>query len=176
MHGRCALTLNLHTLHTSHSEPGKSPRTLTRREPSLQALTLTLPPPVCDTWQVLSDPARRRQYDSEGPSSLNAHPLLDPSVVFSFIFGEDKFRHLVGDLAVALTRGKAAKSPAALLEIADGLLECGCERIVVGGGAGFTCGDGHASGGFGVFRTTRFDVHIPPERQEFVFDAADAFS
>lgn len=69
---------------------------------------------------MLSDPARRRQYDSEGPSSLNAHPLLDPSVVFSFIFGEDKFRHLVGDLAVALTRGKAAKSPAALLEIADG--------------------------------------------------------
>lgn len=54
---------------------------------------------ISDAYQVLSDPIKREQYHRMG--SAESEGLLDPKSLFVLMFGNDKFAHLVGDLATS---------------------------------------------------------------------------
>lgn len=54
---------------------------------------------ISDAYQVLSDPIKREQYHRMG--NAESESLLDPKSLFVLMFGNDKFGHLVGDLATS---------------------------------------------------------------------------
>lgn len=59
---------------------------------------------IGEAYQVLSDPKLRAVYDKEGEAGLSgdrtevAMEKLDPSLVFTFLFGSDAFNDIVGRL------------------------------------------------------------------------------
>jgi len=73
---------------------------------------------IAEAYQVLSDPELRAKYDKEGRGGLSADktcvatdvPKLDPSILFAFLFGSDKFNDYIGRLAVA-TSASIGDSP-----------------------------------------------------------------
>ena len=65
---------------------------------------------IAEAYQVLSDPALRARYDKEGVDGLSAdktsvaegaNPKIDPTILFAFLFGSDKFKDYLGRLATA---------------------------------------------------------------------------
>lgn len=52
---------------------------------------------------MLSDPAKRKKYDTEGLDGLKEVKMGDPAIVFAMLFGESKFDHLTGDLTMVMT-------------------------------------------------------------------------
>jgi len=59
---------------------------------------------IGEAYQVLSDPKLRAVYDREGQEGLSGDRTevsldkLDPSLVFTFLFGNDSFEHIIGRL------------------------------------------------------------------------------
>eukprot|EP00591_Stephanopyxis_turris_P014464 CAMPEP_0195538860 /NCGR_PEP_ID=MMETSP0794_2-20130614/49753_1 /TAXON_ID=515487 /ORGANISM="Stephanopyxis turris, Strain CCMP 815" /LENGTH=445 /DNA_ID=CAMNT_0040672871 /DNA_START=454 /DNA_END=1791 /DNA_ORIENTATION=- len=59
---------------------------------------------IGEAYQVLSDPKLRKQYDKEGEAGLSADRTevalddLDPSLIFTFLFGNDSFNDIIGRL------------------------------------------------------------------------------
>ena len=64
-------------------------------------------------YQVLSDPTTRRQYDQRGSEAVGAD-FVDPTALFTMLFGSEKFDRFVGELKVT------AAVTAASSEDADG--------------------------------------------------------
>ena len=65
---------------------------------------------IAEAYQVLSDPELRAKYDKEGKEGLSAdktsaagagNPDIDPSLLFAFLFGSDKFYPYIGRLSTA---------------------------------------------------------------------------
>ena len=56
---------------------------------------------IGEAYQVLSDNAKRKKYDEQGRKALDSDgKMADAAVVFAMMFGEEKFGHLVGELAL----------------------------------------------------------------------------
>lgn len=56
---------------------------------------------VGQAYQVLSDEKLRKKYDARGTDGLEDQKLEDPSVFFAALFGNERFEHLYGQLALA---------------------------------------------------------------------------
>ncbi|XP_057442756.1 chaperone protein dnaJ 10 [Lotus japonicus] len=54
-----------------------------------------------EAYQVLSDPVQRNAYDQNGKHSVSRETMLDPTAVFSLLFGSELFEDYIGHLAVA---------------------------------------------------------------------------
>ena len=73
---------------------------------------------IAEAYQVLSDPELRAKYNKEGKDGLSADRTdvadspnqADPTILFAFLFGSDKFGDYVGRLAMA-TSALVADSP-----------------------------------------------------------------
>lgn len=73
---------------------------------------------IAEAYQVLSDPDLRKKYNAEGRDGLSADktsaasdmPKVDPSTLFAFLFGSDKFTNYIGRLATA-TSAMVGDSP-----------------------------------------------------------------
>lgn len=80
---------------------------------------------IAEAYQVLSDPDLRKKYDSDGRDGLSADktsvandvPKIDPSILFAFLFGSDKFTGYIGRLATA-TSAMVGDSPKVTIETA----------------------------------------------------------
>ncbi|GMI35084.1 hypothetical protein TeGR_g3918, partial [Tetraparma gracilis] len=82
---------------------------------------------VSEAFQVLSDPKLRKKYDEHGLDALSGDRTeavdtdkIDPTLLYSFMFGSDKLYHLVGRLALATSAmvddSKISKAQAAELQ------------------------------------------------------------
>mmetsp|Transcript_22857 Transcript_22857/g.33753 ORF Transcript_22857/g.33753 Transcript_22857/m.33753 type:complete len:443 (-) Transcript_22857:151-1479(-) len=64
---------------------------------------------IGEAYQVLSDPTLRKQYDKEGEAGLSgdktelAPDKVDPSLIWTMMFGSDEFMPIIGRLSVATT-------------------------------------------------------------------------
>ena len=63
---------------------------------------------ISEAYQVLSDAKLRAKYDEDGREGLSVTrtsivdvPKIDPSILFAFLFGSDKFNEYVGRLSLA---------------------------------------------------------------------------
>lgn len=62
---------------------------------------------IGEAYQVLSDPTLRKQYDKEGEAGLSgdktelAPDKVDPSLIWTMMFGSDEFMPIIGRLTVA---------------------------------------------------------------------------
>eukprot|EP00039_Didymoeca_costata_P028442 m.21076 g.21076 ORF g.21076 m.21076 type:complete len:532 (-) comp7024_c1_seq1:209-1804(-) len=56
---------------------------------------------LAHAYQILSDPAKREQYDTYGDDAVDSSSMIDASLFFTMLFGSDRFDHLVGELAMA---------------------------------------------------------------------------
>jgi curved DNA-binding protein CbpA len=73
---------------------------------------------IAEAYQVLSDPVLRKKYDEGGREALSADKTsasggpstMDPSLLFPFLFGSDKFFDYVGRLSTA-TSASVGDSP-----------------------------------------------------------------
>ncbi|PKA57131.1 Chaperone protein dnaJ 10 [Apostasia shenzhenica] len=54
-----------------------------------------------EAYQVLCDPVQRRAYDGHGRSGISTESMLDPTAVFTLLFGNEAFEDYVGHLTVA---------------------------------------------------------------------------
>jgi uncharacterized protein with PIN domain len=80
---------------------------------------------IAEAYQVLSDPDLRKKYNAEGRDGLSADktsvasdmPKVDPSTLFAFLFGSDKFNDYIGRLATA-TSAMVGDSPKVSVETA----------------------------------------------------------
>lgn len=67
---------------------------------------------IGEAYQVLSDPQLREKYDKFGKDGVQEHPFVDPSALFSMLFGGGKFEHLVGELQMAFLAKSGMDNPA----------------------------------------------------------------
>jgi len=86
---------------------------------------------IAEAYQVLSNPTLRKRYDEDGAEGLSAdrttvaeaaQPKLDPALLFTFLFGSDKFKDYLGRLATATSAkigdsNELSKETARLLQI-----------------------------------------------------------
>ncbi|KAJ4965788.1 hypothetical protein NE237_017637 [Protea cynaroides] len=54
-----------------------------------------------EAYQVLSDPVQRDAYNRNGKCCISRETMLDPTAVFSLLFGSELFEDYIGHLAVA---------------------------------------------------------------------------
>ncbi|KAK7293813.1 hypothetical protein RJT34_16688 [Clitoria ternatea] len=54
-----------------------------------------------EAYQVLSDPLQRNGYNQNGKHSVSRESMLDPTAVFTLLFGSELFEDYIGHLAVA---------------------------------------------------------------------------
>ncbi|KAL8171938.1 hypothetical protein V2J09_023742 [Rumex salicifolius] len=54
-----------------------------------------------EAYQVLSDPLQRDSYDRNGKHSVSRDSMLDPTAVFTLLFGSELFEDYIGHLSVA---------------------------------------------------------------------------
>jgi DnaJ-class molecular chaperone len=54
------------------------------------------------SYQVLSDPSLREQYDLRGEESVSGAGMMDGAIFFTMLFGSEKFAPLIGELCVSL--------------------------------------------------------------------------
>jgi len=93
---------------------------------------------IAEAYQVLGDPELRARYDKEGLKGLSADRTdvadvqgkVDPTLLFSFLFGSDQFRDYVGRLATA-TSASIGDSDALSREDARLLQTRRCKRLAV---------------------------------------------
>lgn len=93
---------------------------------------------AAEAYQVLSDPELRAQYDKEGREGLSADKTqvaqdvakLDPSILFAFLFGSDKFNDYVGRLASA-TAAEVGDSPKVSKEVARVIQKRRVSRLAI---------------------------------------------
>lgn len=93
---------------------------------------------VAEAYQVLSDPELRAQYDKEGREGLSADKTevaadvakLDPTILFAFLFGSDKFDGYVGRLATA-TAAEVGDSPKVSKEVGRQIQKRRVTRLAV---------------------------------------------
>eukprot|EP00013_Stygamoeba_regulata_P019009 CAMPEP_0177657256 /NCGR_PEP_ID=MMETSP0447-20121125/16079_1 /TAXON_ID=0 /ORGANISM="Stygamoeba regulata, Strain BSH-02190019" /LENGTH=486 /DNA_ID=CAMNT_0019161581 /DNA_START=69 /DNA_END=1529 /DNA_ORIENTATION=+ len=72
---------------------------------------------IGEAYQVLSDPERRLRYHKRGLDSVDQTELVGADLLFSLMFGNGKFSHMVGELLVQRTAATgAAPAPAVLKE------------------------------------------------------------
>mmetsp|Transcript_35168 Transcript_35168/g.73237 ORF Transcript_35168/g.73237 Transcript_35168/m.73237 type:complete len:540 (-) Transcript_35168:1168-2787(-) len=77
---------------------------------------------IGEAYQVLSDDDKRIIYNKEGRDGLQGQnddeaPKLDPVILFTFLFGSDKFNDITGQLASA-TSSRVGDSPEVSLKVA----------------------------------------------------------
>jgi len=77
---------------------------------------------IAEAYQVLSDDDKRVIYNKEGRDGLQGQnddeaPKLDPVILFTFLFGSDKFNDITGQLANA-TSSRVGDSPDIPLTVA----------------------------------------------------------
>lgn len=53
-----------------------------------------------EAYQILCNPAQRRAYDGHGRSGIVKDHMLDPTAVFTLLFGSEAFEDYIGNLAV----------------------------------------------------------------------------
>eukprot|EP00170_Pyropia_yezoensis_P000372 contig_2104_g373 len=63
---------------------------------------------ISEAYQVLSDDEKRASYHAHGKDAVNNEQLLDAERLFTLMFGADKFKHLIGDMATAAMHLSAA--------------------------------------------------------------------
>ncbi|MQM01710.1 hypothetical protein Taro_034459 [Colocasia esculenta] len=54
-----------------------------------------------EAYQVLSDPLQRKVYDVNGKNCISRETMLDPTAVFTLLFGSELFEDYIGHLAMA---------------------------------------------------------------------------
>jgi len=91
---------------------------------------------ISEAYQVLSDANLRAKYDEEGREGLSVTrtsivdvPKIDPSVLFAFLFGSDKFNDYVGRLSLA-TSAMVGDSQTISMKDARTLQRRRCTRFV----------------------------------------------
>jgi hypothetical protein len=66
---------------------------------------------IGEAYQVLSDEKLRERYDRFGKAGVREHEFVDPSTMFSMLFGGGKFEHLVGELKMAFMASRGQDMP-----------------------------------------------------------------
>lgn len=66
---------------------------------------------IGEAYQVLSDPPLRDKYNKFGKDGVQEHAFVDPSALFSMLFGGGKFEHLVGELQMAFLAKSGMENP-----------------------------------------------------------------
>jgi len=93
---------------------------------------------IAEAYQVLSDEQMRNTYDKKGKEGLNptrtsvamGMPMLDPAILFAFLFGSDKFQDYIGTLAMA-TAASVAESDKVTLDHARIVQQRRCARLAL---------------------------------------------
>ncbi|KAF9686545.1 hypothetical protein SADUNF_Sadunf02G0000400 [Salix dunnii] len=54
-----------------------------------------------EAYQVLSDPAQRQAYDTNGKSGISTEAIIEPAAIFAMLFGSELFEVYIGQFAMA---------------------------------------------------------------------------
>jgi DnaJ-domain-containing protein 1 len=93
---------------------------------------------IAEAYQVLSDPELRAKYDKDGRDGLSADktevadkvPKVDPTILFAFLFGSDKFDDYVGRMATA-TSASVGDSSSVSMSVAREIQQRRVTRLAI---------------------------------------------